>query len=223
MANLIGLNLNLKKFKSTVADAIFNIIDDVAALAAVGFFSGEKSIELAGKVSNNAAAIYMDTVAWITESGTSLTINDTQEAVFLSALGEATRRALWPVVTFTFSVNIAVSEGARASGMDTEKIFENMDQLLKIFEGTLFKFEILIRRNEGPECKNDFCVELKEFIFEDYRSSLNADSLLERVNLIISDAMFELLQIPINSVTDAVNTLVQPLSKMLGYFVHVSS
>jgi hypothetical protein len=35
--------------------------------------------------------------------------------------------------------------------------------------------------------------------------------------------MLELLQIPINSVTDAVNTLVQPLSKMLGYFVHVSS
>jgi hypothetical protein len=145
MANLIGLNLNLKKFKSTVADEIFNILDDVAALAAVGFFSGEKSIELAGKVSNNAATIYMDTVAWITESGTSLTINDTQEAVFLSAFGESTRRALWPVVTLTFCVNVAVSEGARTSGTDTEKIFENMDQLLKIFEGKLSEFENLIR------------------------------------------------------------------------------
>ena len=108
-------------------------------------FSGEKSIELAGKVSNNAAAIYMDTVAWITESGTSLTINDTQEAVFLSAFGEATRRALWPVVTLTFCLNFAVSEGARTSGTDTEKIFENMDQLLKLFEGTLSEFENLIR------------------------------------------------------------------------------
>ena len=35
MADLIGLNLNLKKFKSTVADALFNIAEDLVALAAV--------------------------------------------------------------------------------------------------------------------------------------------------------------------------------------------
>ncbi|CBY41613.1 unnamed protein product, partial [Oikopleura dioica] len=209
MANLIGLNLNLKKFKSTVTDAIFNVYDDMTELAAVGLFNEEKSVELAGKVSIEAAEIYMDTVAWIAESGTSLTVNNTKEAAFLSAFGKATRRALWPVVTLTFSLNIAVAEGAREIGENTEKIFEHLDELLKTFE--------------GPECKNDFCVALKEFIFEDYRSSLDAESLLERANLIIGDALFELLQIPINSVNDAVNTLVQPLSKMLKYFVHVSS
>ncbi|CBY40465.1 unnamed protein product, partial [Oikopleura dioica] len=191
MANLIGLNLNLKKFKSTVTDAIFNVYDDMTELAAFGLFNEEKSVELAGKVSIEAADIYMDTVAWITESGISLTVNNTKEAAFLLAFGKATRRALWPVVTLTFSLNIAVAEGARENGENTEKIFEHLDELLKTFE--------------------------------DYRASLDAGSLLERANLLIGDALFELLQIPINSVNDAVNTLVQPLSKMLQYFVHVSS
>ncbi|CAG5091769.1 Oidioi.mRNA.OKI2018_I69.PAR.g13236.t1.cds [Oikopleura dioica] len=36
-------------------------------------------------------------------------------------------------------------------------------------------------------------------------------------------AFFELLQIPANSVTDAVDALIEPLTKMLEYFVHVSS
>lgn len=138
MANLIGLNLNLKKFKSTVTDAIFNVYDDMTELAAVGLFNEEKSVELAGKVSIEAAEIYMDTVAWIAESGTSLTVNNTKEAAFLSAFGKATRRALWPVVTLTFSLNIAVAEGAREIGENTEKIFEHLDELLKTFEGIVY-------------------------------------------------------------------------------------
>jgi len=138
MANLIGLNLNLKKFKSTVTDAIFNVYDDMTELAAFGLFNEEKSVELAGKVSIEAADIYMDTVAWITESGISLTVNNTKEAAFLSAFGEATRRALWPVVTLTFSLNIAVAEGAREIGENTEKIFEHLDELLKTFEGIVY-------------------------------------------------------------------------------------
>ena len=41
----------------------------------------------------------------------------------------------YSIFTLTFSVNIAVAESTQASGQDTEKIFEHLDKLLKIFEG----------------------------------------------------------------------------------------
>ena len=138
MAELIGLNLNLKKIKSTVLDPAFKLFDEAKELVEVGLFHQEKSVDLAGQISRKAAEINMNTVDWIAESAAALSTEDVEEAKFLAAFGEATRMALWPVVTLTFSTNVAVAEAARANKRSVEKIFEHLEQLLKIFEGNSF-------------------------------------------------------------------------------------